>query len=212
MRLLVGFLVIVILAAALLTGLGYVARNLKSQLLDQNTPPTDEAEAPSPEASLNDNAEEPPAESEADRAALEALIKEITATNVAKLVKYTIDGESDIPSSAGVGSASVRIDYRLFNDTPYNLRGVVLTVTLISVGGQTREEHLQDPRWIEADTVNKEHCELKYSPSARGIPLLQMRVKSAYLKPADAEKLAEEHPEDWRDQLAKWEWRPTPPQ
>jgi|GEM_PF-3559046 len=209
MRLFVGFVVIAILAAALLTGLGYVTRNLGKQDASEK-PPAEETEAPSAEAPSGDNAEESPADDDAGSKAREKLISEITSFNAAKLLKCAVDGESDIPSPSGTGKAAVRLDYRLFNDTPYNLRGVVLTVTLVTVGGQTREEHLQDPRWIDAETVLQESCELAYGASDRGIPLCQIRMKTAYLKPADAEKLAEEHPRDWRDELARWELRPEP--
>jgi len=209
MRLFVGFLVIAILAAALLTGLGYVTRNLGKQATP-DSPPAEQAEAPPPEAPPGADAEAPPSDAGAELEPREKLISDITSFNAAKLLKCAVGGESGIPSPAGAGYASVRLDYRLINDTPYNLRGVVLTVTLATVGGQTREEHLQDPRWIEADTTLQEYCELKYRPSERGIPLCQIRVKCAYLKPAAAEKLSGEHPGDWQDELTKWEWRPAP--
>jgi len=211
MRLFVGFLVIAILAAALLTGLGYVTRNIRKQATPEN-PPAEQAEAPSPEAPQGDDAAEPSVDTDAKREAYEKLISDITSFNAAKLLKCAVDGESSIPSPSGTGKAAVRLDYRLFNDTPYNLRGVVLTVTLASFGGKTREEHLQNPQWFEANTTLHEHCELSYDASDRGIPLCQIRVKTAYLKLADAEKLADEHPNDWQDELAKWEYRPAPSQ
>ena len=204
MRLFVGFVVIAVLAAALLTGLGYVTRNLGKQDAAEN-PPAEETEAPSAEAPSGDNVDESPADDDAERKAREKLIGEITSFNAAKLLKLAVDSESDIPSPTGTAKTTVRLDYRLFNETPYNLRGVVLTVTLVTVGGQTREEHLQNPQWIDADTTHQEHCELDYDASDRGIPLCQIRVKTAYLKPADADKLADEHPADWRDELAEWE-------
>ena len=204
MRIFVGFVVIAVLAAALLTGLGYVTRNLGNQET-ADEPPAVETEAPAPDTTPGEDTEEPPVDTDSNDEAREKLISEIASFNAAKLLKCAVDGESDIPSPSGTGKAAVRLDYRLFNETPYNLRGVVLTVTLASVGGKTREEHLQDPRWIDAETTLQEHCELAYDASDRGIPLCQIRVKTAYLKPADAEKLADEHPDDWHDVLAGWE-------
>ncbi len=207
MRLFIAFLVIAILAAALLTGLGYVARNLNEQMAALESSETAGSGAQPPSAAPAGSPEEPPADAAAgdEAQARKELVEEIASFNAAALVKCLIDGESEIPPAAGSGSPMVRIDYRLVNETPYNLRGVVLTVTLVSVTGGSREEHLQDRRWIDAETTLQEQCELKCSLSERGIPLCRMRVKAAYLRPADAEKLAEEHPEDWRAELAQWE-------
>jgi hypothetical protein len=207
MRLFVVFLVIAVLAAALLTGLGYVARNLDRQMTDLKSREADTGAVSSPDAASADGDQNQPAGgAAADEAETEeGPADEIISYNAAALVKCVIDGESEVSPPAGSDTPRVRVDFRLINQSPYNLRGVVLTAALTSVTGGSREEHLQDRRWIDAETTLSEQCELEYSSAERGIPLCRMRVKTAYLRPADAERLAEEHPEDWRAELAQWE-------